>query len=261
VSRTNIQQLQDKCRRGERIVALTAYDYSFARAVDDVGVDVVLVGDSLGMVVMGGKDTLGVTMEQMIHHTRCVAAGIKNAFLVADMPFMSYQEGPAQALKNAGALMKKGGAQAVKLEWCARAPAIVKSLTGNGIPVMGHVGFVPQSVHALGGYALQGRDRRGAARLLKNASAIEKAGAFSVVLELVHPSVARRITRTLRIPTIGIGAGADCDGQVLVLHDMLGLYPDFTPKHARVYLHLQDAVRGAVRQYVRDVRTGSFPNQ
>jgi 3-methyl-2-oxobutanoate hydroxymethyltransferase len=257
--RMNVREIQDKCRRGERISALTAYDYSMARAVDDAGVDVVLVGDSLGMVMMGEKDTLGVTLDQMVHHTRAASRGVRNALLVADLPFLSYQEGPLQALKSAGSLLKRGHAQAVKLEWCEDAPAIVRRLTGNGIPVMGHVGCVPQSVHALGGMRVQGTDRASAARVMSQARALEKAGAFSVVLELLPPTLARRVTAALKVPTIGIGAGPHCDGQVLVLHDLLGLYPDFTPKHARVYLHLQDAIRGAVRQYVADVQRGQFP--
>jgi len=257
--RMTVREFQEKARQGERLVVLTAYDYSMARAVDEAGVDCVLVGDSLGMVMLGENDTLGVTLDQMVHHTLAVSRAVKNALLVADLPFMSYQEGPKQALASAGKLLKQGKAQAVKLEWCEEAPAIVRKLVGNGIPVMGHVGCVPQSVHALGGMRVQGKDGVSSARVLAGAKALEKAGAFSVVLELVPDALAGRVTRALRVPTIGIGAGPRCDGQVLVLHDLLGLYPDFTPKHARIYLHLQDAIRGAVRQYAQDVRQGDFP--
>ncbi|HVZ80849.1 MAG TPA: 3-methyl-2-oxobutanoate hydroxymethyltransferase [bacterium] len=249
---------RQKADRGEKLVVVTAYDYSMARAVDEAGVDAVLVGDSLSMTMMGRSDTLAATMDEMVHHTKAVARGLQKALLVADMPFLSYQLGLEDALANAGDLMVEGGAQAVKLEWCPQAPEVTSFLVENGIPVMGHVGFTPQHVNQLGGYHAQGKDAASAKRLLDQAKALERAGAFSVVLELVPPDTAKRITSALKVPTIGIGAGPHCDGQVQVLHDLLGLFPDFHPKHARRYANLHEAVRKAVDQYARDVRQGRF---
>jgi 3-methyl-2-oxobutanoate hydroxymethyltransferase len=256
--RQTILDLQKKVAHGENLVVVTAYDYSMARAVDGAGVDAILVGDSLSMTMMGRSDTLGATMDEMIHHTKAVSQGVRKALLVADMPFLSYQLGLEDALANAGALMVEGGAQAVKLEWCPQAPEVTSFLVENGIPVMGHVGFTPQHVNQMGGYHAQGKDAASAKKLLTQAKALEKAGAFSVVLELVPAETAKKITASLKVPTIGIGAGPHCDGQVQVLHDLLGLIPDFHPKHAKRYVNLQETIEKAVRHYAQDVRQGRF---
>jgi 3-methyl-2-oxobutanoate hydroxymethyltransferase len=198
-------------------------------------------------------------MDEMIHHSKAVAKGARRALLIGDMPFLSYQGTPRETLRNAGRFLKEAGMQAVKLEWGADALAVTRLLTGNGIPVMGHVGFTPQHVNQLGGYHIQGKSKTAAAKLLGQAKALEKAGAFGVVLELVPAEVAKKITASLRIPTIGIGAGPSCDGQVQVLHDMLGLLPDFHPKHAKAYLQLHQGIKKAVEEYIREVRAGKFP--
>lgn len=257
----NVLEFQQKCDRKEKLVVATAYDYSMALAVDAAGVDAILVGDSLNMTMLGRPNTLSVTRDEMIHHAKAVVAGTKNAMVIGDMPFLSYQLGPEQALENAGAFLSEAGVQAVKIEWCPEAPAVTEFLVENGIPVMGHVGFTPQQIHKFGGYHQQGKGVSAAALLLKQAKALEKAGAFSVVLELVPGETAKKITQSLNIPTIGIGAGPQCDGQVQVLHDILGLLPDFHPKHAKAYLHLHEAIRDAVKQYVTEVRSGKFPSQ
>jgi len=257
--RTTILDFRSKCDRGEKLTVVTAYDYSMALAVDAAGVDAILVGDSLNMTMLGRENTLSATMDEMIHHTKAVAKGTKQALLIGDMPFLSYQGSPRETLRNAGRFLKEGGAQAVKLEWGTDALAVTKLLVGNGIPVMGHVGFTPQHVNQLGGYHLQGKDKATAAKLLQAAKALEKAGAFSVVLELVPKDVSKKITASLRVPTIGIGAGPFCDGQVQVLHDILGLLPDFHPKHAKAYLNLYESIRDAVRRYAEEVRSGKFP--
>ena len=257
--RTTVLDFQQKCDKGEKLTVVTAYDYSMALAVDAAGVDAILVGDSLNMTMLGRPNTLSVTLEEMLHHTKAVAAGTKNAMVIGDMPFLSYQFGPEQALENAGPFLSGAGAQAVKIEWCPEAPAITEFLVENGIPVMGHVGFTPQQIHRLGGYHQQGKDTASMARLLRQAKALEQAGAFSIVLELVPDETAWKITQTLSIPTIGIGAGSRCDGQVQVLHDMLGLLPDFHPKHAKAYLKLHETIRDAVKRYVEEVKSGKFP--
>ena len=256
--RITILDFQAKCDQGEKIAIVTAYDYPMALAVDAAGVDAVLVGDTLNMVVLGRPDTLSATMDEMLHHTKAVAQGVKHALVIGDMPFLSYQLGLEAALENAGAFLTEGGAQAVKLEWFPRAPEVTAYLVDNGVPVMGHVGFTPQRVNQLGGYRRQGKDKAGVARLVQQALALEEAGAFAVVLELVPDDTARKITKSLKIPTIGIGAGPHCDGQVQVLHDMLGLLPDFHPKHAKAYLKLHDSIKEAVQQYVKEVRDGQF---
>jgi len=255
----SILDFQAKCDAGEKLVVATCYDHSMALAVDAAGVDAILVGDSLNMTMLGRENTLSVTMDEMIHHTKAVSHGVKRALVIGDMPFLSYQGGPRETLKNAGRFLKEGGAQAVKLEWGSDSLAVTKLLVGNGIPVMGHVGFTPQHIHQLGGYRLQGKTKASASRLLAEAKALEKAGAFSVVLELVPPEAAKGITKALKVPTIGIGAGPHCDGQVQVLHDLLGLLPDFHPKHAKAYLHLHEAIRDAVARYAAEVRSGKFP--
>ena len=257
----NVLEFQQKCDRGEKLTVVTAYDYSMALAVDGAGVDAILVGDSLNMTMLGRPNTLSVTMDEMIHHAKAVAAGTRNAMVIGDMPFLSYQLGPDQALENAGAFLAEAGVQAVKLEWCPQAAEVTRFLVENGIPVMGHVGFTPQQINRFGGYHQQGKDKSSAARLLREAKALEEAGAFAVVLELVPSATAKKITAGLRIPTIGIGAGPHCDGQVQVLHDLLGLLPDFHPKHAKAYLQLHESIKRAVGQYAAEVRSGKFPTE
>ncbi len=241
--------------RGHRLTMLTAYDYTMARLLDDAGVDSLLVGDSLGMVVQGQPDSLAVTLDEVVYHTRLVARGVRRSLLVADLPFMSYQVSPKQALKSAGRLIKEGGAQAVKLEGGVRSVAAIAAITAADIPVMGHIGLTPQSVRRLGGFKVQ-RDTQ---RLLDDALAVEAAGAFAVVVECVPTDLAARITAALKIPTIGIGAGPVCDGQILVTPDLLGLFDDLRPRFVKHYADLGQAVRKAVETYCRDVRDGSFP--
>ncbi|MDO8916129.1 MAG: 3-methyl-2-oxobutanoate hydroxymethyltransferase [Coriobacteriia bacterium] len=243
----------------QRIVMITAYDTASARLVDEAGVDAVLVGDSLGMTVLGFDSTLPVTLEDMVRHTAAVVRGTRRALVIADMPFMSFQISPEDALRNAGRLMAEGGAGAVKLEGGASVAATVERITGAGIPVMGHVGLTPQSVHQLGGYKVQAKEAVSAAALLEDCRALQEAGAFAVVLECVPAELAGLASAELDIPTIGIGAGAGCDGEVQVYHDLLGLGGDFTPRHAKRYAQLGEAVVSAVSAYADDVRAGSFP--
>jgi 3-methyl-2-oxobutanoate hydroxymethyltransferase len=240
---------------GRRLAVLTAYDATMARLLDAAGVDALLVGDSLGMVVQGQPDSLGVTLEEMIYHTRLVARAAKRALVIADLPFMSYQISPQQALENAGRLIKEGGAHAVKLEGGVRSAEAIAAITAADIPLVGHVGLTPQSVRRLGGFRVQ----RDEAQLLEDALAVEQAGAFAVVVECVPAAMARRLTSTLRVPTIGIGAGAGCDGQVLVVHDMLGLFDELRPRFVKRYADLGTAIREAVRRYCQEVREGVFP--
>lgn len=243
----------------EKLTMLTAYDYSTAKIIDEAGINGILVGDSLGMVCLGYEDTLSVTMEDMIHHTRAVARGTKNTLVVGDMPFMSYQTSVYDAVVNAGRLIKEGRAQAVKLEGgievCDKIEAIVKA----SIPVMAHIGLTPQSVNAFGGFKVQGKDEEAAKNLIEAALAVEKAGAFAVVLECVPAKLAAIITEKLSIPTIGIGAGAECDGQILVYQDMLGMYSDFTPKFVKKYENLGEKMDIAFKKYIEEVRDGVFP--
>jgi 3-methyl-2-oxobutanoate hydroxymethyltransferase len=259
--RTTVRDLLDMKRRGEPIVAVTAYDYLFARIVDESGVDVVLVGDSVGQVFAGYDSTLPVTIDDMIYHTRAVRRGVKHALLVVDMPFMSFQVSAAETLRNAGRMLKETGAEAVKLEGGDEETAgYVRTLVRAGIPVMGHIGLTPQSVHVLGGYRVQGRDSVAAERLHEEAGRLEEAGAFSIVLEVVPAGLAAEITSIVSIPTIGIGAGAGVDGQVLVLPDMLGLTDRFKPKFLRRFAELGDAAREGVRSYAEAVRNRSYPD-
>jgi 3-methyl-2-oxobutanoate hydroxymethyltransferase len=241
--------------RGQRLTMLTAYDYTMARLLDAAGVDSLLVGDSLGMVVQGQPDALPVTLDEMVYHTRLVARGVRRALLVADLPFMSFQVSPQQALESAGRLVKEGGAHAVKLEGGVRSAAAVEAITAADIPLIGHVGLTPQSVRRLGGFKVQ----RDADRLLEDALAVEAAGAFAVVVECVPTELASRLTATLKIPTIGIGAGPGCDGQVLVTPDLLGLYDDLRPRFVKQYADLGLEIRRAVEAYCREVREGTFP--
>jgi len=244
----------------KKIVSLTAYDYPTARLADEAGVDVILVGDSLGMVVLGYDSTLPVTIEEMLHHTRAVRRGTRRALVVADMPYGSYHTDTAESLRNAVRFVKEAGAEAVKIEGGERRLEMISRLTEAEIPVMGHVGLTPQSVNALGGYRVQGKTADAAEHLLRDARSVEAAGAFAVVLEAVPRELAAQITRDLRIPTIGIGAGPDCDGQILVTHDMLGLTFNQTPKFARQYANAGELISEAVREYCQDVRRGTFPS-
>jgi 3-methyl-2-oxobutanoate hydroxymethyltransferase len=244
----------------QKIVSLTAYDYPTARLLDEAGVDVILVGDSLGMVVLGYESTLPVSIDEMLHHTRAVRRGARRALVVADMPYGSYHADIAESLRNAMRFIKDGGAEAVKVEGGERRLELIARLTEAEIPVMGHVGLTPQSVNALGGYRVQGKTAASADQLLRDAHAVEAAGAFAIVLEAMPRELAAQITRELRIPTIGIGAGPDCDGQILVLSDMLGLTFGPTPKFSRQYASLGETISGAVREYCDDVRNSAFPS-
>jgi 3-methyl-2-oxobutanoate hydroxymethyltransferase len=245
---------RDNKRRGEKITALTAYDYPTARLLDESGIDVILVGDSLGMVVLGYEDTTEVTLADMVHHTRAAARGVKRALLVGDLPIHSYQD-PAQAVSSARALME-AGAHAVKLEGGASHVAQIEAIMNDGIPVMGHIGMLPQSVREEGGYKVKGRTPAEAEALLRDAAAVEKAGAFSVVLEIVAPDTARQITQALEIPTIGIGSGLHCDGQILVTHDLIGLFPWFTPKFVSPEARVADDIRRAAQAFIRRTKSG-----
>ncbi|MGC9363992.1 MAG: 3-methyl-2-oxobutanoate hydroxymethyltransferase [Fidelibacterota bacterium] len=246
---------------GIKITALTAYDYTFAYLIDEAGVDLILVGDSCGNVCAGYETTLPVTMDEIIYHTRSVRQGVKRALLVADMPFMSYQETVEKGLQNAGRLMKEGGAEAVKVEGGEHICSVVQRMVSIGIPVVGHLGFTPQSVHEFGGYGVRGRDSAEAERLKRDALALQDAGIFALVLEKVPSRLAKEISEVLTIPTIGIGAGPDCDGQILVSYDMLGLYDKVRFKFVRRYANLAEQVRSAVRQYCRDVADVNFPKE
>ena len=244
--------------KGEKIVALTAYDYISARILDEAGIDMILVGDSAANVFAGEKTTLPITMEEMLYHTRVVARGVNNAVVIADMPFLSYQVSVERAIDNAGRFLQVG-ACGVKLEGGKVMADTIKKLVDLGIPVMGHLGLTPQSVHKFGGYKLQGVGEEAAAKMLEDAEALQAAGCFSIVLEKIPRALAKRMTETLHIPTIGIGAGPSCDGQILVLHDVLGLYEDFTPKFVKQYAKLAEQIRHAVQGYKKDVRAGRFP--
>ncbi len=259
MSSVTTRGLVEMKQKGERIVALTCYDALFARLLDASGVDILLVGDSLNQVLAGAPSTLSATLDQMIYHTTIVRRGAERAMVVCDMPFLSYQISPEDAVRNCGRVMKETGCHAIKLEGGQPMAATVRRLVDVGIPVMGHVGLTPQSVHALGGYRVQGRDDDTAARLKADAQALEEAGAFSVVLELVPAPLASQITKALTIPTIGIGAGPACDGQVLVLHDMLGLNDRFSAKFVKKYAALAEDVREAVRVFTAEVREGRYP--
>ncbi|MBQ2801811.1 MAG: 3-methyl-2-oxobutanoate hydroxymethyltransferase [Lachnospiraceae bacterium] len=257
--KTTVNTFKNAKERKEKITMLTAYDYSTAKLVDESGVESILVGDSLGMVCLGYEDTLSVTMEDMIHHSAAVARGAKNAMVITDMPFMSYQTSVYDAVVNAGRLMKEGRAQAVKLEGgldvCPQIEAIVKA----SIPVCAHIGLTPQSVNAFGGFKVQGKEEAAAKRLLEEAKAVEAAGAFAVVLECVPEKLATFITEQIGIPTIGIGAGAGCDGQVLVYQDMLAMYSDMAPKFVKQFRNVGEQMRAGFADYVKEVKEGTFP--
>ncbi len=257
--RITINDIKEMKSKKEKIVMLTAYDYSTAKLVDEAGVPLILVGDSLGMVILGYDSTIPVTMEDMIHHTKAVANGAKNALVVGDMPFMTYHTNATDAMRNAARFIQGAGAQAVKLEGGEVVAETVKRIVDCGIPVMGHIGLTPQFIHQLGGYKLQGKTPEAAQRLLNDAHALEQAGAFAIVLELVPAQLSKLITSSINVPTIGIGAGIDCDGQVQVISDILGLFTDFVPKHARQYAKLADIIKAAIASYATDVKSGSFP--
>ena len=248
-------------REGKKITCLTAYDYSLARILDDAGVDVILVGDSVGSVVQGQPNTLTVTMDEMIYHTRIVARGCKRALVVGDMPCLSFQVGTEQALRNAGRFLQEAGAEAVKLEGGVSMSVTIAAIVNAGIPVMGHVGLTPQSVHQFGGYKIQGREKGQDEIIIRDALAVQEAGAFAIVVEGVPTALAKEITERISIPTIGIGAGIHCDGQVLVLHDMLGLFDDFTPKFVKRYADIKGSVAAAVKDFVDEVRQRKFPGE
>ena len=246
---------------GKKLSMLTAYDYSMAKIIDESGVHGILIGDSLGMVVKGEEDTLSVTMEEVIYHTKAVKRGAKNALVVSDMPFLSYQVSIEQAVLNAGRLVKEGGASAVKLEGGANVAAQVKAIVDAQIPVMGHIGLTPQSVNAFGGFKVQGKSEAAAKQLIEDAVLLEKAGAFSIVLEGIPEKVAELITKAVSIPTIGIGAGKHCDGQILVYQDMLGMFSDFVPKFVKQYANLGTIMKEAIGSYVNEVQEGAFPEE
>jgi len=257
--RITINQIKEMKPKGEKIVMLTAYDYSTARLVDEAGIPLILVGDSLGMVVLGYESTIPVTMDEMLHHTRAVVRGTKQAMVIGDMPFMTYHVSVEDALRNAARFIQEAGAQAVKLEGGVTVAEKVKRIVECGIPVMGHIGLTPQSIHQFGGFKMQGKTPEAAARLLEDARALEQAGAFAIVLETIPANLGRLITDKTAIPTIGIGAGPDCDGQVQVINDILGSFADFVPKHAKQYVKLTDIISKAVTQYRDEVKAGTFP--
>lgn len=259
VNKVTTSVIRNMKQKGEKITMLTAYDYSTARIVDEAGIDMILVGDSLGMVVLGYDSTLPVTMEDMVRHTKAVSRGVKRAMVVGDMPFMSYQASPDEAILNAGRLLKEADAHAVKLEGGREFAHLVHRIVSAGIPVMGHLGLTPQSVHQFGGYKVQGKDEPAAQRIMDDAKALEESGAFSIVLECVPTGLAEKITNMLSIPTIGIGAGPHCDGQVLVVNDMLGMFDRFVPKFVKQYVHLGGVMKDAVGGYIQEVKSGTFP--
>lgn len=259
--KVTIHTLQQMKQQREKITMLTAYDATFAMLLDESQIEVLLVGDSLGMVVQGHSTTLPVTLDEMIYHCRAVARGTRRAHIVGDMPFMSYQSSIEDAIDNAGRLIKEGGAHSVKLEGGAQHAELVEKLVAAGIPVMGHIGLTPQSVHQMGGFKIQGREDGASEKLLADALQLEAAGAFSLVLEGIPSSIAKTISEALRIPTIGIGAGPDCDGQVLVIYDLLGMNDGFKPRFVRTYEQLSTRIRTAVDSYSADVKSGAFPSE
>lgn len=259
--KNTVVTLQNAKDNGKKITMLTAYDYSMAKLIDEAGINMILVGDSLGMVMLGYEDTLSVTMEDMIHHTRAVARGAKDAFVVADMPFMSYQTSVYDAVYNAGRLMKEGRAQAVKLEGGREMAEQIRAITKASIPVVGHLGLTPQSLNAFGGFKVQGKSEEAARKLLEDAKIIEEAGAVAIVLECVPAKLAELISKQVKVPIIGIGAGAGCDGQVLVYQDMLAMFGDFKPKFVKQFAPIGDLMKEAFAKYIEEVKTGAFPAQ
>ncbi|MFC1970419.1 3-methyl-2-oxobutanoate hydroxymethyltransferase [Chloroflexota bacterium] len=259
--RVTISQIKDMKQKGEKISMLTAYDYSTASIVDESGIPLILVGDSLGMVMLGYDSTIPVTMNEMLHHAKAVVRGTKKALIVGDMPFMTYTISTEDALRNAARFLQEAGCQAVKLEGGVTVADTVRRIVACGIPVMGHIGLTPQSINQLSGFKIQGKTQEAAARLLADAKALDEAGAFAVVLETVPVPLATLITRNISIPTIGIGAGIGCDGQVQVINDILGSFTDFVPKHAKQYAKLQDIMSSAIAEYHNEVKSGKFPTE
>jgi 3-methyl-2-oxobutanoate hydroxymethyltransferase len=259
--KVTLSDLQRKKDQGRKISMMTAYDYPSARLVDDAGIDTILVGDSLGMVVLGYDSTVPVTMDEMIHHCKAVYRGVSSSFILGDMPFMSYQAGVEQAIENAGRFIKEARCDAVKLEGGSEMAPVVKAIVRAGIPVCAHIGLTPQTATMLSGFKVQGKDAESARMQVRSAKDLEDAGAFMIVLECIPDLVAARITRDLRIPTIGIGAGRECDGQVLVYHDLVGLFERFTPKFVRQYVNLSPLIKEALAQYKSDVEKGAFPGR
>lgn len=259
MKKITVHTLQQMKQAGDKITSLTAYDYSFAHLLDRSGIELILVGDSLGMVMQGHDSTLPVTIEDMVYHSRCVSRGCEHALLAVDMPFMTYQDSPEHAIRNAGRLMQQGGAHMVKLEGGDVMAETIHFLVQRGIPVCGHLGLTPQSVHQMGGYRVQGRSKDQAEQLLNDAHILEQAGASAIVLEAIPAELAQSITGQINIPTIGIGAGKDCDGQVLVLQDMLGLYPKSSPRFSKNYMDSASDLDAAIGQYIHEVKTGLFP--
>ena len=259
--RVTITQIKEMKQKGEKISMLTAYDYSTAKLIDEAGIPLILVGDSLGMVVLGYGSTIPVTMDEMIHHTKAVVRGAAKALIVGDMPFMTYQVSIEDALRNAARFMQEGGAQAVKLEGGEVMAETVKKIVSYGIPVMGHIGLTPQSIHQLGGFKVVGKTPEAAIRMLNDAVALDQDGAFAIVLECVPEPLSKLITEKVSAPTIGIGAGKYCDGQVQVISDLLGLYTDFVPKHAKQYARLFEIIKKATADYMAEVKAGTFPTE
>ncbi len=259
--RVSITQIREMKQKGEKIAMLTAYDYSTAKLIDEAGIPLILVGDSLGMVVLGYESTIPVTMDEMIHHTKAVVRGTTRALVVGDMPFMTYQVCTDDALRNAARFIQEGGAQAVKLEGGESMAETAKRIVSSGIPVMGHIGLTPQSIHQLGGFKVMGKTTEAAIRLVNDAKALDEAGTFAIVLECVPEPLSKLITEKVSVPTIGIGAGKYCDGQVQVISDLLGLYTDFVPKHAKQYAQLFEIIKSATADYIAEVQTGAFPTE
>lgn len=259
--RTTVTQIKQMKQDGEKIVMLTAYDYTTAKIVDQVGIPLILVGDSLGMVVLGYENTTRVTMEEMLHHTKAVVRGTERALIVGDMPFMTYHVSTEDAMRNAARFIQEAGAQSIKLEGGVTVAEKVRRVVESGIPVMGHIGLTPQSVNQLGGHKVQGRAPEAAARILEDAKVLEEAGVFAVVLESVPAPLASLITERLSVPTIGIAAGSGCDGQVQIINDMLGSFTDFVPRHAKQYVKLADIMSEAITEYYNEVRAGTFPTR
>jgi 3-methyl-2-oxobutanoate hydroxymethyltransferase len=261
MAKTTILDIYKKKAEGKKITMLTAYDYPTAQIVDQAGIDMILVGDSLGNVVQGVANTLPVTMDEMIYHTKMVSRAAQSAMVVGDMPFLSYQTDKAEAVRNAGRFLKEAGAEAIKLEGGSQVAEAIRAIVNAGIPVVAHIGLTPQYVHMLGGFKVQGKDEAAREKVLADARAVEEAGAFSVVLEAIPASLTKDIQKILHIPTIGIGAGPDCDGQVLVIHDLLGLFDRFTPKFVKKYANLKDVALKAVTSYKQEVESGTFPSE